>query len=70
MVGAAGGTYLPVDLRIGTLRARSSAMSECAPRIMRSCNRATDRCVNLAQMQCIERMHNRAKCELSARRLK
>jgi hypothetical protein len=31
---------------------------------------ATDRCLNLVQVHCIERMHNRAKCELSARRLK
>jgi hypothetical protein len=27
-IGAAGGTYLPVDLRIGTLRAHPTAMSE------------------------------------------
>jgi len=64
--GAVGRPRDPLGLLASTLRVRSTAKSEWASRIMRSCNQVSGRCPNLAQKQCVERGRNRGRCEVCA----
>ena len=64
--GAVGRPSDPLGLLASTLRVRSTAKSEWASRIMRSCNQVSGRCPNLAQKQCVERGRNRGRCEVCA----